>query len=191
MVSYFFAVDFEMLTETEGEIVETVAKGNTVSRDALGEKFSLGPDTLDGSLHRLTRLGYLRANAEQEYALANYFFGRWVQETQDRSVPTAAPAMPELVAVTGKALTDSSKKMPAPGLFAELRRRSVFRVGIAYAIVAWLLLQIGEISFDFLEVPIWAGKLLIVFLVLGFPIALILAWAFELTPEGVKRDLGE
>jgi hypothetical protein len=76
----------------------------------------------------------------------------------------------------------------SPGLFAELKRRSVFRVGIAYVIVAWLLLQVGEITFGFLEIPNWAGKLLIVLLVLGLPVALILAWAFELTPEGVKRD---
>ena len=72
--------------------------------------------------------------------------------------------------------------------FAELKRRSVFRVGIAYVVAAWVLLQLGDVVFDFLEVPAWAGKLLIVFLALGLPIALILAWAFELTPEGVKRD---
>ena len=62
------------------------------------------------------------------------------------------------------------------------------RVGIAYAVVAWVVLQIGDIVFDLLEVPAMAGKLLIAFLVLGLPIALILAWAFELTPEGVKRE---
>jgi len=74
------------------------------------------------------------------------------------------------------------------GLFAELKRRNVFRVGIVYAVVGWVLLQIGEIVFGFLEVPTWAGKLLIVFLALGLPVALVLAWAFELTPEGVKRE---
>ena len=74
------------------------------------------------------------------------------------------------------------------GFIAELRRRNVVRVGIAYVVVAWVLLQVGDIVFDFLEVPGWAGKLLIVFLSLGLPIALFLAWAFELTPEGVKRD---
>jgi Tfp pilus assembly protein PilO len=51
-----------------------------------------------------------------------------------------------------------------------------------------LLLQVGEIVLDFLEVPTWAGKLLLVFLALGLPVALILAWAFELTPQGLQRE---
>jgi len=53
---------------------------------------------------------------------------------------------------------------------------------------AWVLLQVGDIIFNFLEVPGWAGKMLIAFLGLGLPIALILAWAFELTSEGLKRE---
>ena len=71
---------------------------------------------------------------------------------------------------------------------AELKRRSVFRVGIAYVVVAWLMLQVAEIMFEFLELPSWAGRLLIAFLLIGLPIALLLAWAFELTPEGLKRE---
>ena len=49
-------------------------------------------------------------------------------------------------------------------------------------------MRVADVVFEFLEVPIWAGKLLIAFLTLGFPFALFLAWAFELTPEGVRRD---
>ena len=64
----------------------------------------------------------------------------------------------------------------------------MFRVGVAYAVVSWLILQVAEILFDFLELPNWAGKLLIAFIALGLPIALLLAWAFELTPEGLKRE---
>jgi len=75
-----------------------------------------------------------------------------------------------------------------PGnFFAELRRRKVYRVAIAYAIVAWLLIQIATQVFPFLEIPNWAVRLVIMLLVLGFPVALVLAWAFDLTPEGVKR----
>jgi TolB-like protein len=73
-------------------------------------------------------------------------------------------------------------------LFAELRRRNVFRVGAAYAVVAWLLLQIADILLDNFEAPGWVFKSLFVVLVVGFGIALVLAWAFELTPEGVKRS---
>ena len=83
---------------------------------------------------------------------------------------------------------DSTMAPRSSGFFSELKRRSVVRVGIAYVVVAWVLLQVGEIVFDFLDVPGWAGKLLIAFLSLGLPAALFLAWAFELTPEGVKLE---
>jgi TolB-like protein len=71
--------------------------------------------------------------------------------------------------------------------FAELKRRNVYKIAIAYAVVAWLLMQIATQIFPFLEIPNWAIRLVIMLLALGFPIALILAWAYELTPEGIKR----
>src|SRR5712692_1800806 len=71
--------------------------------------------------------------------------------------------------------------------FAELRRRNVYKVAIAYAIVAWLLLQAASILFPTFEAPPWTMKVFVAVITLGFPIALILAWAFELTPEGIKR----
>ena len=77
--------------------------------------------------------------------------------------------------------------------FAELKRRKVYRVAVAYAIVSWLLIQIATQVFPFFEIPMWVVRLVIVLLALGFPIALLLAWAFDLTPEGIKRtdDLDE
>ena len=77
--------------------------------------------------------------------------------------------------------------MRARNFFAELKRRNVYKVAVAYAVVAWLLIQIATATFPVLEIPNWATKLVIVLVVLGFPIALVLAWAFELTPEGIKR----
>jgi len=71
---------------------------------------------------------------------------------------------------------------------AELKRRNVFRVGAAYAVTAWVLLQILDVVGDILELPEWGGKLILVILVVGFFLALVFAWAFELTPEGLKRD---
>jgi TolB-like protein/Tfp pilus assembly protein PilF len=71
--------------------------------------------------------------------------------------------------------------------FAELKRRNVYKVAIAYAVVAWLLMQIATQVFPFFEIPNWAVRLVVLLLILGFPIALIIAWAFELTPEGLKR----
>jgi TolB-like protein len=73
-------------------------------------------------------------------------------------------------------------------LIAELKRRNVFRVGVAYAIVAWLLLEVASVIFPGLHLPDWTLTFLIVLVVAGFPLALILAWAFEMTPEGIKRE---
>ena len=71
--------------------------------------------------------------------------------------------------------------------FGELKRRNVYKVAIAYAVVAWLLMQVASQIFPFFEIPNWTVRLVVLLLILGFPIALVLAWAFELTPEGLKR----
>src|SRR6266566_240290 len=71
--------------------------------------------------------------------------------------------------------------------FTELKRRNVYKVAIAYAVVSWLLMQIASQIFPFFEIPNWAVRLVVLLLVIGFPVALTLAWAFELTPEGIKR----
>ncbi len=71
--------------------------------------------------------------------------------------------------------------------FAELRRRNVFRVAVLYGIVAWLILQVSDIAMPALRLPEWTLSFVLYLLAIGFPIALIVAWAFELTPEGLKR----
>jgi serine/threonine-protein kinase len=71
--------------------------------------------------------------------------------------------------------------------FGELKRRNVYKVGVAYAVVAWLLMQIASQLFPFFEIPNWVVRLIILLLIIGFPIALVIAWAFEATPEGIKR----
>ncbi len=77
--------------------------------------------------------------------------------------------------------------MNPKNFFAELKRRNVYKVAIAYAVIAWLLMQVATQVFPFLEIPNWAIRLVIMLIVIGFPIALVIAWAFELTPEGIKR----
>ena len=72
-------------------------------------------------------------------------------------------------------------------LFGELKRRNVYKVAIAYGVVAWLLMQVASQIFPFFEIPTWAVRLVVLLLIIGFPVAVILAWAFELTPEGIKR----
>jgi TolB-like protein/Tfp pilus assembly protein PilF len=71
--------------------------------------------------------------------------------------------------------------------FAELKRRHVYKVAVTYAVVAWLVIQIASISCMSFQAPPWVMKIFIIAVLLGFPVALILAWAFELTPEGIKR----
>ena len=77
--------------------------------------------------------------------------------------------------------------MNLSSFFAELKRRNVYKVAVAYAIVGWLLVQVATQVFPFLEIPTWVVRLVIVLVAAGFPIALVIAWAFELTPEGIKR----
>jgi TolB-like protein len=71
--------------------------------------------------------------------------------------------------------------------FSELKRRNVYKVAIAYGVVAWLLMQIASQIFPFFDIPNWAVRLVVLVLIIGFPIALVIAWAFELTPEGLQR----
>lgn len=72
--------------------------------------------------------------------------------------------------------------------FNELKRRNVFRVGIAYLVLGWVLLQVVDVVVPIMAVPDWVARLVFLLLLLGFPVVLIFAWAFELTPDGVKRE---
>jgi TolB-like protein/Tfp pilus assembly protein PilF len=78
--------------------------------------------------------------------------------------------------------------MASPGFLSELKRRNVYKVAVAYVVVAWLLIQAGSILFPTFDAPVWAMKILVVLLVLGFAPAVIAAWAFEITPQGIKRE---
>jgi len=72
--------------------------------------------------------------------------------------------------------------------FNELKRRNVFKVGIAYIVVAWLLLQVADIILNNIEAPAWVFHTILLVLAIGFPIIALFAWAFEMTPEGLKRE---
>src|SRR5205809_2971133 len=73
-------------------------------------------------------------------------------------------------------------------LFAELKRRNVYKVAVAYAVVAWVLIQAASIFFPAFDAPPWVMKIFIIVIIFGFPMALIFSWAFEITPEGVKLE---
>ena len=72
--------------------------------------------------------------------------------------------------------------------FAELKRRNVYKVAVAYAVVSWLLIQAASIFFPAFDAPPWVMKIFIIVVILGFPVALIFSWAFEITPEGIKLE---
>ena len=78
--------------------------------------------------------------------------------------------------------------MKLNNFFAELKRRNVYKVAVAYAVVAWLLIQAASIFFPAFDVPPWVMKVFIIVIIFGFPLALIFSWAFEITPEGIKLE---
>src|SRR5215472_7068705 len=78
--------------------------------------------------------------------------------------------------------------MKIDNFFSELKRRNVYKVAVAYAVVSWLLIQAASILFPTFEAPPWAMKVFVAVIALGFPVALVFSWAFEITPEGLKRE---
>src|SRR3989442_14886913 len=77
--------------------------------------------------------------------------------------------------------------MKIDSFFAELKRRNVYKVAVAYAVVGWLVIQVSSTVLPTFHAPEWVVQTLVVLVALGFPVALVIAWAFELTSEGLKR----
>ncbi len=78
--------------------------------------------------------------------------------------------------------------MKLDNFFSELKRRNVYKVAVAYAVISWLVIQIATQVFPFFEIPNWAVRFVVLLLILGFPAALVLSWAFEITPGGIKLE---
>jgi len=78
--------------------------------------------------------------------------------------------------------------MKIDNFLAELKRRNVYKVAVAYAVVAWLLIQAASIFLPTFDAPQWVMKVFILVIIFGFPVVLILSWAFEITPEGIKLE---
>ena len=83
-------------------------------------------------------------------------------------------------------MRDASKPLLMSGFFEEVKRRKVYRVAAAYIIAAGFIIQIGSAVFPAWELPNWTFRLVVVLLLIGFPIALILAWAYDVTPQGIR-----
>src|SRR5947207_14586166 len=82
---------------------------------------------------------------------------------------------------------NSAKRVKIDTFFAELKRRNVYKVAVAYAVAGWLVIQVSSTVLPTFHAPEWVVQTLVVLVALGFPIALVIAWAFEITPEGIKR----
>ena len=73
-------------------------------------------------------------------------------------------------------------------LLSELKRRNIFRVALLYIVAAWLLLEIGAMAVEFLPIPEWIFRFMFALLIIGFPLALVFSWIYEITPEGLRRE---
>jgi TolB-like protein/Flp pilus assembly protein TadD len=111
---------------------------------------------------------------------------RIIEQAKAASPAPLFSSSPEMGA--GRTQFRSSRKIAVnlKKFFGELQRRHVYRVAVAYGVVSWLLIQIATQLFPVFEIPNWGARLVIVVLALGFPVALVLAWAYEITPEGIK-----
>jgi len=101
--------------------------------------------------------------------------------------PLLSSAKIDIFPFAAKVRPQCSSEMNLEKFFTELKRRNVYKVAVAYAVVAWLLIQVATQVFPFFEIPNWTVRLVVLLIIIGFPIALVIAWAFELTPEGLKR----
>ena len=113
---------------------------------------------------------------------------QYIQTIPKRGYRLVAPVRPLPDATPDPAPAPARVGRTPGGFFAELQRRRVFRVGAAYAIAAWLLIQVAEATFAPLGLPVWSQTLVIALALLGLPLALIMAWVLELTPAGVVID---
>src|SRR5256714_1399125 len=104
-----------------------------------------------------------------------------------RSTVTRLTRRSSLQSVSGENEFSGNFMSDKPSFFAELKRRNVYKVAVAYAVIAWLLIQAASILFPTFEAPTWVMKVFVALVALGFPIAVVIAWAFEITPEGVTR----
>src|SRR5687767_5888913 len=88
----------------------------------------------------------------------------------------------------GERTATASPEASAPSLFAELKRRRVFRAGAAYLVAAWLLVQVASVALPAFDAPPWAMRVSILVALLGFPFSVVLAWVFDMTPAGLRVD---
>jgi TolB-like protein/Flp pilus assembly protein TadD len=128
------------------------------------------------------------AASNRALCVFHQFFTNHLSPANRESVSSRAhPAKIDIFPFAAKVRPQCSSEMNLEKFFTELKRRNVYKVAVAYAVVAWLLIQVATQVFPFFEVPNWAVRFVVLLIIIGFPIALVIAWAFELTPEGLKR----
>ena len=76
----------------------------------------------------------------------------------------------------------------AMSFFSELKRRNVFRVALLYMVASWLIMQVADVGISLLGLPVWTGRFVFLLLLIGFPLVMLFSWAYEITPEGLKKE---
>jgi TolB-like protein/Flp pilus assembly protein TadD/DNA-binding winged helix-turn-helix (wHTH) protein len=166
--------------------------GDLVERETLIERAWGGAAGSDDVLTRC--ISELRQHLDDHHDSVQYIQTvpkrgyRLVATVEFADSGSLAPAAEVTEGVTSQAANGDPSNIFAR-FWADLKRRNVVRVSIAYIVVAWVLLQVGETVFEALRLPEWSLTLLLAMLVIGFPVAVILAWIFQVTPEGVIVDV--
>ena len=156
-----------------GQVYDTITSNKSIEAKYLGEK----------TLKHVRRPVRIYAISSSNLPTAEVF-------SSHSKFGQAGNSSDESQFETGVENTKSPSYGQSEGLVDKLKRHKIFRVAVVYAIVAWVLMQISSDVLPALQTPQWAVSFVTVLLLLGFPIALVLAWAFELTPDGVKADSG-
>ena len=154
------------------------APGQVVERDAIIEHVWGRRAVSDEPLTRV--VGELRRQLGDHHDCPRY-----IQTIPKRGYQLIAPVEPGVRKTRAPAPAQTPRRS---SFFAELRRRRVFRVAVAYGIGAWAIIEVADATFEPLNIPAWGVTFVIMLALLGFPIAVILAWAFQITADGLRRD---
>jgi CheY-like chemotaxis protein len=170
----------------------TSGEDEKLSRDLGADKYLRKPASskeLLQALHEVTagKQDTLSKVPLAETDLLKQYSERLVAKLEEKNNELAErnEALAKLSTKFGLGLAEGRGTLAVPNFFAEMKRRNVYKVAIAYAAVAWLVMQVATQVFPFFEIPNWAVRLPILAAIIGFPIALGIAWAFELTPKGL------
>lgn len=173
-----------VLTPLAARVLEYMAEhpGEVLSADDLIENLWQRKMVGDSPVYRV--IADLRQALQDDSKRPKY-----IQTVRKRGYRLVAP-VERLDGSGAPPPTERTAKTVDTSLFGELKRRNVFRVAIAYLAVAWLVLQVLDVVLDAVSAPAWVIQVFLLAIVVGFPLTLVFAWVYELTPDGIRLDTG-